>query len=542
MSKTQKSLFTLAYVAIFTFVIIISTVPPVSRDAQTHHLALPKIWLSEGILSVVPEMDFSYYPQLIDLLYYLPVATGHDITAKYIHFAFALGTAWLLFLFIRRYIGVIWGLMGGLMFLTLPIILKLSVTVYVDLGLLFFSTASIFSIIIWLEKPERIRWLLIAGISSGLALSTKYNAMMTVTIQALLFGFFYLNLYKKKKNATGLYFKYLSIFSLLALLIFSPWAIRNTQLTGNPIYPLYDSLFSELNDKDSSENETLFPPLEEEKIKPLTFRHLAYQESLIYSLAIPIRVFFEGQDDRPQFFDGKLNPMMLLFALLLLVKMKSNWRHQFLASFVGITLLYTMFAADMRIRYIITIVTPMIVLAVFGLHHISQRLSTQSPPSTAQTTTALLLAAFFSYNLFYAANLYKKIDPMPFITGDISRDEYISHHLPYFSLNQVANKVVPENGKLLGVYTGNRRYYLDVPHTLQSEMIFHLARNASDAKDLAEKMSEYQITHLLVRVDLFNNKLSGESDEVKRLLSDFFKRNIQLLASQDRFSLYQIKP
>ena len=201
MNKTQKTLFTLAYAAIIGFIIIISTVPPVSRDAQTHHLSLPKIWLTEGILSVVPEMEFSYYPQLIDLLYILPVAFDYDIAAKYIHFSFALGTALLIFLFIRRFIGSFWGLMGGVMFLTLPVILKLSVTVYVDLGLLFFSTASLFSIIIWLENTEKIRWLIIAGISSGLALSTKYSAIMSVTIMTLVFGYFYFKLYRNIKNS-----------------------------------------------------------------------------------------------------------------------------------------------------------------------------------------------------------------------------------------------------------------------------------------------------------------------------------------------------
>ncbi|WP_179952240.1 ArnT family glycosyltransferase [Marinicella rhabdoformis] len=540
MNKIQKTLFTFAYAAIIGFVIIISSVPPVSRDAQTHHLALPKIWLTESVLSVVPEMEFSYYPQLIDLLYYFPVALNFDIAAKYIHFLFALATAFLIFLFIRRYLNSFWGLLGGLMFLTLPLILKLSVTVYVDLGLLFFTTAALFSVIIWLEKPEKMKWLMIAGISCGLALSTKYNAMMAVTILALLFGYFYIKIHKKNTNTQLKIIKYLSIFSILTLLIFSPWAIRNTTLTGNPIYPLYDSFFSQFSENTTAETEQVLFPSNEEKMKPLTFRRLAYQENPIYSLALPLRVFYEGQDDNPKYFDGKLNPMLLLFALLLLLRIKSNWRHQFFASFVVITLLYTMFAVDMRIRYIITIVTPMIVLAVFGIHHISQWLKGQLSLSGAKAIIAVFLAIYFAFNLSYAVNLYKKIDPLPYILGEISKDDYISNQLPYYSLNQMANELVPQKGKLLGVYTGNRRYYLDIPHTLQSEMIFHYARNASDTNDLAQKLSNHQITHILVRVDLFNNKLSGENEEVKSLLLNFFKNNLKLLASKGRFSLFEM--
>lgn len=539
MNKTQKLLFTVAYILIIAFIIIISTVPPVSRDAQTHHLALPKIWLTEGILSVVPEMEFSYYPQLIDLLYILPVAMNYDIAAKYIHFSFALGTALLIILFIRRYLGNLWGLIGGAMFLTLPIILKLSATVYVDLGLLFFFTASLFSILIWLENTEKIKWLIIAGMCSGLALSTKYNAILAVVILTLLFGYFYFKIHKDKKMSNIRFIKYLSVFSIIAIIIFSPWAIRNIQLTGNPVYPLYDSFFSKFSDNNQSEHETLNSP-KEEKIRPLTLRRLIYQESPLYSLAIPIRVFIEGEDDKPQYFDGKLNPMLLLFALLLLVRIKSNWRHQFLASFVVTTLLYTMFVTDMRIRYIITIVTPMIVLSVFGLHHFTQWLKLNSTSSIAKTVTTILLTIYFSFNLSYAVNLYKKIDPLPYLTNKVSREDYISIKLPYYSLNQLANKVVPKNGKLLAVYTGFRRYYLDIPHTLESELLLDFAKKVSNAKELAQKLSDNQITHILIRIDLFSNKMREEKQEVQVIIADFFKHKTTLLSSKDRFELYEI--
>lgn len=540
MNKPQKLLFTVAYLSIIVFIIIISTVPPVSRDAQTHHLALPKIWLSEGILSVVPEMEFSYYPQLIDLLYIIPVALDYDIAAKYIHFSFALGTALLIFLFIRRFLGGFWGLVGGAMFLTLPIILKLSVTVYVDLGLLFFFTASLFSVLIWLENPEKMRWIIIAGISSGLALSTKYNAILSVAILTLLFGYFYFKIHKNKENIQIKFIKQFSFFSIIAMMIFSPWAIRNVKLTGNPIYPLHDSFFSQFSDSSHSKQETLNSH-EEEKIKPLTLRRIMYQESPLYTLALPLRVFFEGQDNKPQYFDGKLNPMLLLFALMLLIKTKSSdWRYQFLTSFVVITLLYTMFVTDMRIRYIITIVTPMIVLSVFGIHHFTQWLKLNASSLTVKSVTAVLLTTYFSFNLVYAKNLYDEINPIPYLTGEISREDYISNKLPYYSLNQLANTVVPNNGKLLGVYTGFRRYYLDVPHTLESELLIKLAQKTANANELVSELSQHRISHILIRMDLFNNRLLQEDSEVRARISNFFKHEMTLLASKENFSLYEI--
>ena len=49
--------------------------------------------------------------------------------------------------------GIAWAALAGLLFLTLPLIMKLSVTVYVDLGLIFFTTAALFST--GLSAPQR---------------------------------------------------------------------------------------------------------------------------------------------------------------------------------------------------------------------------------------------------------------------------------------------------------------------------------------------------------------------------------------------------
>ena len=168
MSPRTKSLFAVAYGLHIAWIILLASVPPVSRDALTHHLALPKLWVEAGDIHARPDIVFSYYPQLLDILYMVPVALGHDFAAKYLHFAFALLTALLIFLFVKRRIGPAWGALGGLMFLTLPLIMKLSVTVYVDLGLLFFTTATLFSIAIWLEDTDSKRWLVLAAVCSGL--------------------------------------------------------------------------------------------------------------------------------------------------------------------------------------------------------------------------------------------------------------------------------------------------------------------------------------------------------------------------------------
>lgn len=118
-------------------------------------------------------MAFSYYPMNLDLLYMIPLYFGNDIVPKFIHFAFVLLTAWLVFKYLSRRTNKGYGLLGALLFLSIVIIIKLSVTVYVDLGEIFFSFASFLFILEWLKNDFKIKSLLYSGIMCGLALGTS---------------------------------------------------------------------------------------------------------------------------------------------------------------------------------------------------------------------------------------------------------------------------------------------------------------------------------------------------------------------------------
>ncbi len=142
MITSHKQYFKISLVSLLLVLIcsigILAWVPPVSRDALTHHLAVPKLYLQHGAIYEIPSIVFSYYPMNLDLLYLIPLYFENDIAPKYIHFLFALLTAGLIFSYLRKRLGADWGFFGALFFLSLPIIVKLSITVYVDLGLVFF--------------------------------------------------------------------------------------------------------------------------------------------------------------------------------------------------------------------------------------------------------------------------------------------------------------------------------------------------------------------------------------------------------------------
>ena len=164
---------------LFVSIVLLSLVPPVSKDALVHHLAVPKLYLENGGIYEIPFMPFSYNPMNLDLLYLIPLYFGNDIIPKFIHFFFALLTGWLIFDYLKRRISTLYGLAGALFFLSTPIIVKLSITVYVDLGLIYFSTASLLSLLRWMENGFRVRTLVFSSVLCGLAMGTKYNGLVS---------------------------------------------------------------------------------------------------------------------------------------------------------------------------------------------------------------------------------------------------------------------------------------------------------------------------------------------------------------------------
>ena len=234
-NRSQLVIIACLLILVIASIIILAGVPPVSRDALTHHLAVPKLYLKHGGIYQIPAIKFSYYPMNLDLLYLLPLYFGNDIIPKYIHFLFALLTAGLIYSYLKKKLGVIWGLLGALFFLSLPVIVKLSITVYVDLGLVFFSTAAIIYLFKWIDGRYQLKYLVISAVSCGLAMGTKYNGLLVWLILALFIPFVFMGKARKfydlndpanKTSSARIQLKavgFCAVFCAVALLAFSPW-------------------------------------------------------------------------------------------------------------------------------------------------------------------------------------------------------------------------------------------------------------------------------------------------------------------------------
>ena len=541
-------------VVLLMAVIVLCCVPPISRDALAHHLAVPKLYLKHGGIYEIPDMLFSYYPMNMELLYLIPLSFGNDIIPKFIHFLCALLTAWLLFHYIRRRLNTIYALLGAVFFLSVPIIVKLSITVYVDLGLVFFSTASLLLFLRWMESGFHIRFLILSAVMCGLALGTKYNGLILFLLLTLFVPFFYS---RYAGRGPGRVLKGLgkgALFMGIALLVYSPWMIRNYIWTNNPVFPLYDRVFNPHN------------PLVRESVSHFTYRHEIYGESWLQIALLPIRIFFQGQDDNAQLFDGMLNPFLLFLPLFAFFLMKRDSKHvrrekKILLAFSVLFFAFAFLTRDLRIRYLLPILPPLVLLSIFGARRICEVISDASSVMTRKIgyiLIVLVISFALFLNAFYVVGQHTFVSPLKYIRGDVTREAYIGQYCSEYPIVRFINTNLPQDARLLFFFMGKRGYYcnreyiFDIKDYKGTFSIFRDAvEKSSNSKDLYTQLQNLGITHFLANRSLFGwlKDKDNFEEETIPILQTFFREHLELLYELDEnnkpdesdYFLYRLK-
>ena len=524
---------------------LLCLVPPISRDALIHHLKVPQLYVERGGLYEIPSMVFSYNPMNLDLLYIIPLYFGNDILPKFIHFTFGLLTAWLIFIYLRSKCGYLYGLLGALLFLSVPIIVKLSITVYVDLGLIFFTTASLLLFLRWIENDFQFKYLISSAIFCGLALGTKYNGLIPFFILTAFAPFVYSRLNSEhpgfiRSMAQGV------VFCIVALLIYSPWGIRNYFWKGNPIYPLYQDLFV----KESIEDSTNTPV----GVSPVAHRRLIYGESVWQVLLLPVRVFFQGEDSIPQFFDGKMNPYLLILPFFAFISIHRETKifqgqKKILLFFAVLVFFFSSFSAILRIRYISPIIPPLTILSVLGVRNIVEWIGHQTRPNERAVGwgfLTLFLMVFLGFNARYVYGQFQYVRPFEYLTGRVSRDEYITRYRPEYPVMQYVNENLPADSLLLFVFIGNRGYYCKRPYVFDMEgfrsKLTSITMALNSPKEIAIELERLGITHLLVRFDSMIQWISQQLSPGKQeLFKAFISQHTTLLFSNDQYGVARIR-
>jgi hypothetical protein len=551
-SRIQHHLFvTILCIAILILLlieIILNLTPPIARDALIHHLAIPKLWLKNGGFYEIKWADFSYYPMNVDLLYIIPLYFNKDFIANFIHMSFGIGTALLIYHYLNNKISRIAGLLGILVFISTPIVVRLSTQAYVDLGLTFFTTASILAFIRYRDGEfKEFKWLFLSSVAMGLALGTKYNALIVWFFLSLAIVFVYSRDTKKQWKAIKCGF----IFFLISLLIFSPWLIKNIILTGNPLYPLFKGIF---NISSASPGGT-GSISGDTSIGFFKMREMLYGENFWETLLIPLRIFFQGQDNSVRYFDGVLNSVLIILSPFAFMN-KSFYRDKLF--FISFTIFFILkvffleqkaFSIEQIVRYILPVIPLLSILTVMGLVNIWNWAMNTSIP-IRNVLTAVLFTIFIvimSKNIFYIKNYYHNISPMSYILGIESKDEFITRHISSYPAIKYINTNTPDNARIRLVFLAGRGYYLDRIYSEGASYgigdVSGLAANSQEDRSFQAYLHSFGCTHLLVRTDLYLKYLHDNYplETVNQFLQRMNKAT-EMIYNANGYAVYRLIP
>jgi hypothetical protein len=438
-------------ISIFSaFIFLLSLRPIVSRDALKLHMAFSDLWKNEGFFFFqrfnarieLGMMNLNYLYALLLRFF------GWEQLPKITHGLFLIMTAFAVYFFVKKRFSELYGLWSFVLVLTMPIHIRLASEVYVDLGLLFFSTMCVIYYIRTFENEFSSKCLIISAVFCGLAAGTKYNGFIFSFIVCLML---FLDLSKKisKKEVV----KWSAIYISVIIVMISPWLIRNYAGSGNPFYPLFTSIFG----SNITEPEVLFVEMKE--VKEIVLRQQS-GESIFEILMIPLRFFFTGKDNDFLNFDGVLNPFIIFLIPFAFFKPKDPLSKQIkirlLIIFLFI-LLFNSYYQSQRIRYVLPFMGPLLILAAAGYYNIVEA----SKSSKSRYALALMITLpILIFNMKYAFDFVSHNDIVKYLFGGIQKEQYLEKHVPMYKMYNFINSKTPEKSVIYDVLCGNRYFYV----------------------------------------------------------------------------------
>ena len=212
--------------------------PSIHFDALVYHLGVPAIYVREQVIVEVPEEFRSYWAHNAEMLYTLALALAGQPAPGLLHLAAGGLTTGLVYAAGRRLADARVGLLAAALFYTLPLVTWLSGTANIDLLATLYAAGMVYAVLAWWQSADDA-WLTLAGILAGLGLGAKLNVALTLLPLGLIVLAAVIARYRLSRRALAALLR----FGLPALLLFTPWLVRDALWTGNPIFPYFNAVF-----------------------------------------------------------------------------------------------------------------------------------------------------------------------------------------------------------------------------------------------------------------------------------------------------------
>lgn len=529
-SLIKKVMFTAGLLAL-TLALLQTFTPPYDYDSLMYHLQGPRLFLEAGKIIPIPENWFTYYPSTWGMLYMLGMGLGSDIFARLMHFSTLLLFIFSTYAVGKRYLPAPGGWIAAAIIVGMPIMLIWGGFSYIDIAWSLFQFLAVSLLLIWLQDRQD-KYLVLSGVMQGLALGSKYLALFGAGILALcILG---LSLRKTKTIGWKKVLQNPFIFGMLALLVASPWYLKNFIWTGNPVFPMY----LPQNVIDPTELRLLI-----DYINSFGTGHQWYDYLLLpFSLYLNFKKFstFAGSMD-------SLSPLYLLVFVYPWVRKKI---HIFNREVLDVLLMVTalQFVAwaigSQQTRFLMPLYPGLSILASAVLVTLPGKVK------AIRWNRILVVSAVGGMLIASTAIMIRhfiNIKPYNVITGLESKSEFLSSMLFDYQGIDFINKKLPEGAKVFMPWNG-KRYYCDGkchPDISQTKWVA-LYQKSKNLQETTRWFTDNGITHILLSwEDLYffvtmHDPQNSHRDSAAFLVNEFLPNCTTEVYTDEWVQIFQI--
>ena len=481
--------------------------PAVSQDALHYHLEVPKQWLAAGGFSEVSGNVYSRFPMNIELLFAAALEVRGEIAAKACHWWLAVLAALTVVRLARRWVDLRAAAWGGVIFLAIPTVFRVSTWAYVEMGMVL-SLLLAWNLLLGGHRSTRV-FLLLAYVL-GFACGVKYTLLPV----ALVLGIVALVRFRPGMAMLG--------WGVLAANVGGgAWYWRNLWELGNPVFPFLYGTFGGANwDPERAQ---------------LFMASLAEWGQRGWDL--PLALTFEATFASVTAFDGILGPVFLLALPLMTLAAwrESGTRTTFLLC-AGLVALWL--STTRQMRFLVPTLALLAALIPVGWCALREQ--------WARRSAHALVVAGVALGLIAPLLILSNEAPLAFALGLESAEEIRARNLPGGDADLFARipEVVPPSGKILFAASGNPVFLCDRPYHADSVVENHTLRQSLAQTHTSEEWYRYLtdrgFTHLLFRFQLVFGPASDLSDAERVRLAEALNAFSSLRLEADDTRLYEL--
>ncbi len=445
---------------------------------QLHYLlAFPFHWLRSGHIVVFERHAYSFFPANMGLLYTYALAGFGAWAAQAVHWwmgALAVATA-------ATIAGALAGPRAGwwaaAILASCPSVVTVSTWAGADLGVAAFGAAAWLTVLLASHDSAADRrassWLL-TGVLVGLAAGCKYLAVGTVGFPVFVGAMSI----AAPRSPVATRVRRAGLLVAGAALAIAPWLARNTVATGNPTYPFLGSVFARSH----------------AGARPET---ISADRIARVSTSVPeLRTWLTLGTFKPEGDAGVIGPVLLGLVPLAAFGATRRRGRFGLALAAGAAAGIAGWGGGPLIgRYLLPALVPLAVLEAVGWQRL--RTAVSRPPRIALT---VLIAAVLGWSAS-GGTTPLELRRVACTLGRSSGEELMREYASYWSGVRLVNMVLPAHARVLLVGE-SRCFGIDrdvlVEDPFQKPLLVELAEACSSPEEIAARLRELRVTHLLV--------------------------------------------